>query len=214
MPPLPPPAAASGQRAPRRDASDIDAELARQYGRPTVAPATADEAGAPAPARIDPPWLRRSKRLDTGTKVAAAATTRGVPLGAHLRAKLLSNLDSRTIGGAPVEAMLVVPYVLNGNVILPARTMVYGRGSATGGRFTIAFTRMRLPDHAEVGFDGIALDDTDRKAGLVAARRLEPTSPEGPGVGAQVAKGTANTLLGTVRGGLARTSSATPGARS
>ena len=194
----------------RKDADAIDAELARLGGRPVVPPPEQTgrgehggrRSGSSKPA--DPPWLRRSQRLP-GTAVAASSGPgRGVPLGAHLKAKLLSNLDSRTIGNAPVEAMLATPYIIEDKILLPARTMLYGRGMASGDRFVIEFTRIRLPDNTEVAFTGLALDATDQKAGLVATRRIEPSRSEGPGVGSRVAKGAANTALGTVTGGLGK----------
>jgi hypothetical protein len=82
--------------------------------------------------------------------------------------------------------------------------MLYGRGMPAGERFVIEFTRIRLPDNTEVAFTGLALDETDRKAGLVASRRVEPARQSGPGVGSRVAKGTANTVLGTVTGGIGK----------
>jgi hypothetical protein len=127
---------------------------------------------------------------------------RGVPLGTHLRAKLLSNLDSRTIANAPVEAMLATPLVMEDAIVLPARTLIYGQASTSAGRFTIRFTRLRLPDNTEVEFSGLALDRGDGKAGLVPERRIEPGRDSGPGVGARVARGTANRALREVTGGL------------
>lgn len=152
----------------------------------------------------DPTWLKRSQRLDVGTKVAAVKKGRGVPLGTHLRAKLLSNLDSRTIANAPVEALLATPLVLEDAIVLPARTLIYGQASTSAGRFTIRFTRLRLPDNTEVEFSGLALDRGDGKAGLVPERRIEPGRDSGPGVGARVARGTANLALREVTGGLAQ----------
>jgi serine/threonine protein kinase len=151
-----------------------------------------------------PAWLKRSQRFDAGTKVASVKKGRGVPLGTHLRAKLLSNLDSRTMANAPVEAMLATPLVMDDAVVLPARTMVYGQASTSAGRFTIRFSRLRLPDNTEVEFNGLALDRGDGKAGLVPARRIESGRDSGPGVGERVARGTANRALREVTGGLAQ----------
>ena len=208
--PMEPPRPAPSARPSRKDADEIDAELARLGGRPTIPPPEQPGRGDRGARRTsstkqtDPPWLRRSQRLPGTATATATATGRGIPLGAHLKARLLSNLDSRTIGNAPVEAMLATPYVMNGDVLLPARTMLYGRGMPTGDRFVIEFTRIRLPDNTEVAFTGLALDETDQKAGLVAARRIEPSRTSGPGLGSKVARGTANTVLGTVSGGLGR----------
>lgn len=139
-----------------------------------------------------------------GTKVASVQKGRGIPLGAHLHAKLLSNLDSRTIANAPVEAMLATPFVMGDAVLLPARTLLYGQASTSAGRFTIRFTRLRLPDNAEVEFNGLALDRGDGKAGLVPGRRIETGHDSGPGLGERVARGTANRALRELGGGVAQ----------
>jgi hypothetical protein len=167
---------------------------------------TAGDAGPTARSASsgEPTWLKRSHRLDVGTKVAAVKKERGVPLGTHLRARLLSNLDSRTIANGPVEAMLATPLVMENAIVLPARTLIYGQASTSAGRFTIRFTRLRLPDNTEVEFSGLALDRGDGKAGLVPERRIDPGRDSGPGVGARVARGTANLALREVTGGLAQ----------
>jgi hypothetical protein len=139
-----------------------------------------------------------------GTKAASVKKGRGIPLGAHLHAKLLSNLDSRTIANAPVEAMLATPFVMDDVVLLPARTLLYGQASTSAGRFTIRFTRLRMPDNAEVEFSGLALDRGDGKAGLMPGRRIEPGHDSGPGLGERVARGTANRALQDLGGGLAQ----------
>jgi hypothetical protein len=159
---------------------------------------------APGGKSAEPEWLKRSKRLDVGTKVASVQKGRGVPLGAHLHARLLSNLDSRTIANAPVEALLATPFVMGDVVLLPARTLLYGQASTSAGRFTIRFTRLRLPDNAEVEFSGLALDRGDGKAGLVPGRRIEPGHDSGPGLAERVARGTANRALQDLGGGLAQ----------
>jgi hypothetical protein len=125
-----------------------------------------------------------------------------VPYGSHVRAKLLSNLDTRTIGSGPVEAVLDVPHVVRGEIVLPVRTLAYGTASETAGRFTIRFTRLRLPDDTELAFEAIALARDDGKPGLAAARRVERPREEREGVGARIAKGTGNILLDTVAGGV------------
>jgi serine/threonine protein kinase len=210
-PPAPPPdltpapsPAATPRAAPsarNEDGADIDAALRRNYGRPTVPP----DGAAHKPARKEPAWLHRSTRIDTAPSKTASAKGIGVPLGSHIRAKLLSNLDSRTISGAPVEAILATPFLVGDQVILPARTLLYGQASTSGSRFTIAFTRIRLPDNSEVEFTGLALDRGDGKAGLRAGRRITVEMDTGPGLGETVAKNAATTAITgvAVTGGVA-----------
>ncbi len=175
--------------------SDGSAPAARRTGGDGGSTARTTNSG-------EPEWLKRSRRVDVGSKVASVKKGRGVPLGTHLRAKLLSNLDSRTMANAPVEAMLATPLVMDDAVVLPARTLLYGQATTSAGRFTIRFTRLRLPDNTEVEFNGLALDRGDGKAGLVAARRIESGRDSGPGLGERVARGTANRALQEVSGGL------------
>jgi hypothetical protein len=163
------------------------------------------ETATPEPPR-DPPWLMRSTRLASSSSsaagAAAAAKARGVPLGAHIKAKLLTNLDSRTIGNGPVEAVLVVPLLVRGEVVLPARTLVFGTATESSGRFTVRFTRLRLPDDTEVEFEGLALARDDGKPGLAAARRIQAEPERQSGLGTKIAKGTGNILLDTITGGI------------
>lgn len=157
-----------------------------------------------AAAQKEPPWLMRSTKLAPAAPASApaAAKPRGVPLGAHLRARLLSNLDSRTIASGPVEAVLVAPFLVRGDVVLPARSLVYGTASEGSGRFNVRFTRLRLPDDTEVEFEGLALARDDGKPGLAADRRIQGEPERQPGVGAKIAKGTGNILLDTITGGV------------
>jgi hypothetical protein len=222
------PAAVPAARDPKppSDAAAIDEELAREFGRPRVLPdgrlemrpagATPGTPREPQPrtppkeqgtggaTSTDPPWLHRSTRVAS----ASAATTppspkpRGVPTGAHLKAKLLTNLDSRTIGNGPVEAVLVAPVLVRGEVVLPARTLLYGNATEAGSRFNVRFTRLRLPDDTELEFEGLALARDDGKPGLAAARRIEGEPERQPGVAATIAKGTGNILLDTITGGV------------
>lgn len=162
------------------------------------------EGGSSQRAPQDPPWLMRSTRVASAKTAAAAAPQkpRGVPLGAHLKAKLLTNLDSRTIGNGPVEAVLVAPALVRGEVILPARTMVFGAATEASGRFNVRFTKLRLPDDTEIEFEGLALARDDGKPGLAAARRIQGETERQPGLGTKIAKGTGNILLDTIAGGV------------
>jgi hypothetical protein len=119
-----------------------------------------------------------------------------------MKAKLLTNLDSRTIANGPVEAVLTLPVLVRGEVALPARTLVYGTATESTGRFNLRFTRLRLPDDTEVEFEGLALARDDGKPGLAAARRVEMERERQPSLGAEIAKGTGNILLDTIAGGV------------
>ncbi len=128
----------------------------------------------------------------------------GVPLGAHMRAKLLTNLDSRTIGVGPVEAELTVPVVVRGEMVLPARTRAYGTASEGSDRFNVRFTRLRLPDDTEIAFEGLALARDEGKPGLAAGRRIDGAPESHDGLATKIAKGTGNILLDTITGGTAQ----------
>jgi hypothetical protein len=128
----------------------------------------------------------------------------GVPLGAHMRAKLLTNLDSRTIGVGPVEAELTAPVVVRGEIVLPARTRAYGTASEGSDRFNVRFTRLRLPDDTEIAFEGLALARDEGKPGLAAGRRVDGSPERHAGLATQIAKGTGNILLDTITGGTAQ----------
>jgi hypothetical protein len=114
-------------------------------------------------------------------------------------------LDSRTVGNGPVEVRLPRPFIIRGDVALPAGTLMYGQASATDGRFTIRFVKLRLPDDRELDFAGLAMDRDDGRPGLAASRRVAASAPpQGDGLGKSIAKSTAGVLLGTVTGGLAQ----------
>src|SRR5262249_8091227 len=79
-----------------------------------------------APTDDAPSWLKGAA-VDAPAVPSAAAAKLGVPFGAHIRARLKSNLDSRTVGDGLVEAVLLRPHVERGQAVLPSRTMLYGR---------------------------------------------------------------------------------------
>lgn len=207
-----PPSTPARRARPTGDARTRDEELAREHGRASELPdgrpaETAPvEVGEPSgllrskPLGAEPPGLLRSVTLDRGE--ARKPASRGVVFGSHIQARLLTNLDTRTIGNGPVEALLHVPFIVRGKVLLPSRTMVYGTAAESGGRFTIRFTRMRLPDDTDLAFEGIALARDDGKPGLAASGRIGQEPRRGEGLGTKVAKGTGNLLLDTVAGGL------------
>ena len=191
----------SGERVPRRSIASAPAPLAAKG--PTRAPA-AEPSGIlrSRPVGAEPDVLQTSRRLaSTGGAAAAGSKLRGVPYGAHVQVRLLSSLDSRTIANGPVEAQLHVPYVVRGQVVLPTRTMVYGTASEAGGRFTVRFSRLRLPDDTEIPFEGIALARDDGKPGLAATGRVGQEPKRNSGVGSTIAKGTGNVLLDIIAGG-------------
>jgi hypothetical protein len=97
-----------------------------------------------------------------------------------------------------VEARLVRPFALKGEVRLPSSTMAYGKATAAQGRFSIHFTRMVLPGGREVPLDGLAYDMGERKAGLKATRATVGSGQKADGKAARVAKGAAQVLAGAI----------------
>lgn len=171
------------------DEAKIDDLLTEKYGRPSV---PKKDSAAPGPA-----WVMRGVREnDEESSPAAGSRKYGIPMGTKLRARLVTNLDSRTIGDGPVEATLMRPFAKGGEVIFPSRTMLYGKASTSGGRFVIAINRLRLPDNTEVTFDGLAMDPEDMKPGLPSSRRIAGAQPKQEGLATKVAKNGASTLLG------------------
>jgi len=100
-----------------------------------------------------------------------------------------------------VEAVLARPALSHGEVVVPDGTLAFGSAAERDGRFTVHFTRLRLPDDTEVAFDGIAIDREDGKPGLPPATSVERETERGEGAVARVARGTGNALLDTVAAG-------------
>jgi hypothetical protein len=172
------------------DAKAIQAELEKAYGarRPTLP-------GKVAPSSPGKPsWVKGVEVVDAKPAVAGERKFGG-RYGDHLRLELRSNLDSRLCGSGTVEAVLVHPYVVQGEVVLPVRTLAYGQCTAQGARFLVSFQRLRLPDGTEVHFDGVAMDVADGKPGLLATRRLGVPGAGQESVSATVARGAAATAL-------------------
>ncbi|WP_242343637.1 protein kinase domain-containing protein [Anaeromyxobacter terrae] len=188
------------------DARSIDRALVERYGgRPTIpgiASGTAAQGNAESGAT--PEWMRRSQPLHAPVRVAATNAPLGIPTGAHIPVRLLTTLDSRTVGSGPVEVKLPRPFVVQGELVLPAGTLMYGQASAMDGRFTIRFSKLRLPDDREVDFAGLAMDRDDGRPGLAASRRVAAAPVRGEGLGTTVAKNTAGVLLSTVTGSVAQ----------
>jgi eukaryotic-like serine/threonine-protein kinase len=217
------PAATAAAQPPAKsgDAKDIDALLVKEYGgRPAVSdkgeahvvPASGTKssetklASARPAAESSSSWLQRGRRTDAQVVKAGALEgeprSLGVSMGSHIKVRLLTNMDSRTCSDGPVEAVLVRPHVVEGQVVLPSRTMVYGECSAGGnGRFTVRFSRLKLPDQSTFVIDGLAQDIEERKPGLKASRVMASSGGSRQEVGGDIAKGAASTLLNTVTGG-------------
>ena len=96
----------------------------------------------------------------------------------------------------------VRPYLVEGALVLPSRTLAYGQCSAQGGRFLVTFSRLRLPDGSEAQFEGLAMDVTDGKPGLLASRRLSGSSRPDiqQSAGGDIARGAASTVLSAATG--------------
>ena len=201
----PPPGANPGPPTkPLTDARAIDLDLEREFGsgtgsgRPTI-PGPAQPAVAPLP-----PWVK-GVEVREATDAGTGPRKLGGRYGDHLRVQLRSSLDSRLCGSGAVEGVLVRPYVVNGAVVLPPRTLAFGQCSSRGDRFLLTFTRLRLPDGSEVQFEGVALDAADGKPGVLASRRIGADRQDNrESLGGEIARGAASTVLsaGTAPAGL------------
>ena len=167
---------------------------ASKGGRP-VLPGPGSGSGGKKASSSGPAWMQVAERVDTP---ATPSTSFGIPLGAHIKAKLVTNLDSKTASEGPVEARLARPFALKGEVRLPTGTMVYGKASASQGRFSIHFTRMVLPGGREVPLDGLAYDIAEKKAGLKATRGPATPKPKQDSKPARVLKETGQVLAGAI----------------
>ena len=153
---------------------------------------TAANSARPPDDDDQPAWL---KPVQTKVPAQRANAKFGVPTGAHIRARLITNLDSRTVSAGPVEAKLMRPFVLDGRSVFPSGTVLIGNAATSGSRFTIRFVLLRLPDNREVTFEGLAYDVAERKPGLAATRRMDSAPNKTEGVATEVVKEAANTLL-------------------
>lgn len=188
----------ASQRSPPSpaDAKAIQAELEGAYGgkRPTLPGKGATNSSMPS-------WVKGVEFVDAKPALVGERKLGG-RYGDHLRLRLRSNLDSRLCSSGAVEAVLLRPYLVDGKVVLPTRTLAYGQCAAQGGRFLVAFHRLRLPDGTEARFDGAAMDVIDGKPGLLASRRLAVgnASQESTTGGAMV-RGAASTVLSAATAG-------------
>lgn len=180
-------------------------ETTRHPTTPAIRPPAPPPASSPTPTTGAPSWLKGAVVTDAAEPAAPTAGSRvnkkyGVPFGTHMKMKLKSNLDSRTISSGIVEATLTRPLVVRGEIVLPSYTMAYGTAQATADRFLVRFTRLRLPDDTSVEFKGSALDSQDGKPGLAVTRRISGPAAAQPDIAGNVAKGTANALLSRAGG--------------
>lgn len=166
---------------------------------PTLARSASPRTSRKPPADDTPAWLKGAVTDPPSAPIGPATTKLGVPFGAHIRARLKSDLDSRTVGDGLVEAVLLRPHVQREAAVLPSRTMLYGCAQVSGERFLVQFTRLTLPDGTEVAFKGSALD-LDGKPGLAAGRRIHSDEPAKPGLPEALARTAAGALLGQVGG--------------
>ncbi|MGO8970431.1 MAG: protein kinase domain-containing protein [Myxococcaceae bacterium] len=178
------------------DAKAIQAELERAYGkrRPTLP----GKLASPSPGQ--PSWVKGVELVDAKPPPSGERKLGG-RYGDHLRFELRSNLDSRLCGSGAVEAVLVRPYLVNGETVLPVRTLAYGMCAAQGARFLVTFNRLRLPDGSEVHVDGVAMDVADGKPGLQAGRRIASGGGAQESVGGAVVRGAVSTALASATGG-------------
>jgi len=89
------------------------------------------------------------------------STTKGVPTGTEVQAILSSGGTTGT-----VIAKLKDPVVVDSEIILPARTVLFGRGSSSEERLFIRFKKAILPDKTEQGIQAQVFDSKDRMVGL------------------------------------------------
>lgn len=185
------------------DSRAVEEILRREYGgqRPVVAP-DGTTAGATQPVTPPSPAGWGTRGVYAQPAAAPAGPRRfGVGIGSELAGTLLKPLDSR-IGAMPVVCKLKRAWAPRGEVLLPTGTMFFGQSSTSSGRFTVALTRMRLPDGVEAPLQALAYDVGDKKPGLSPTRRIQQQqSGAAPGVGETVARGAANIALGQVQGG-------------
>lgn len=213
LPPSEPPSPAAPSTSPVQQLSTSPARASAPAASPSpkhrkTAPAPVVFIGAtpaqspPKPTRDLPSWIKTAEVIDSSpaTQEPKGPRKLGVPLGTHLKVKLKSNLDSRTVDAGLVEAVLIQPYVAREELVLPSRTLLYGKAQARGERFFIRFTKLRLPDDTELTFQGSALDGNDKTPGLASTRWIRNVAQPTNDLPGTVAKTAANVLLGKVGG--------------
>lgn len=89
------------------------------------------------------------------------STLKGVPTGTEVQAILSSGGTNGT-----VIARLKEPVMVDGEVLLPARTVLFGRGTSSEDRLFIRFKKAILPDKTEQIVQAQVFDSNDRMVGL------------------------------------------------
>jgi hypothetical protein len=89
------------------------------------------------------------------------STLKGVPTGTEVQAVLSSGGTNGT-----VVAKLKEPVMVDGEVIFPAKTILFGRGSSGEERLFIRFKKAILPDKTERVIQAQVFDNNDRMVGL------------------------------------------------
>lgn len=141
------------------------------------------------------------------TAVENRASFNGLPIGSRLIGRLLTGLDSRSLGQL-VKVELSYGGGFGGKQILPALSILIGKASLSGGRFLLRFGAGVYPSGHEFRISALALDPTDFSEGLngseqsrMGLRGLSTLALKAVGVGADVL---------TKKESLSETSSPTP----
>jgi hypothetical protein len=89
------------------------------------------------------------------------STLKGVPTGTEVQAVLSSGGTNGTVVAKLKESVMV-----DGEVILPAKTILFGRGFSSEERLFIRFKKAILPDKTEQVIQAQVFDNNDRMVGL------------------------------------------------
>ncbi len=89
------------------------------------------------------------------------STLKGIPTGTEVSAVLVSGGTNGTVIAKLQDSVLV-----DGEAVLPARTVLFGRGSSSEDRLFIRFKKAILPDKSEQDIQAQVFDNKDRMVGL------------------------------------------------
>ncbi len=84
-----------------------------------------------------------------------------IPTGSEVKAILISGGTNGT-----VTAKLTEPLIIDGDNLLPTRTILFGKGSSSDERLYVKFSKAILPDKKEFKIVAEAFDQKDRMLGL------------------------------------------------